>query len=95
MATLEHEGNVLGQLTYGHTTTLWRINLGWRRRRQRDQYGFVLDKERGYWARNDQVIDEDEQNPDPLSARVVRVIPYVEDRRNCLLLEPAGAFSDR
>lgn len=94
MATIDHAGNVLGQLTYGHTTTLWRINLGWRRRRQRDQYGFVLDKERGYWARNDQVVDEDEQNPDPLSARVARVIPYVEDRRNCLLLEPEGTFSD-
>jgi hypothetical protein len=65
----------VAQLTYGQATTLWRINLGWRRRKQKEQYGFVLDKERGYWARNEQVTDDD-QDPDPLSARTARVIPY-------------------
>ena len=74
-------------LTYGRAATLWRINIGWaRRRRESDQPGFVLDTERGYWARNDQIEDDPE---DPLSARTSRVIPYVEDRRNCLLVEPA------
>ena len=93
-ASLEREGSVIGHLTYGHTATLWRINLGWRRRRQRDQYGFVLDTERGYWARNEQVPDENDATPDALSARVQRVVPYVEDRRNCLLFEPVGNLSD-
>ena len=92
-ATLEQDGIVLGHLTYGHATTLWRINLGWRRRRQKEQYGFVLDTERGYWARNEQMADED-QDQDPFSARAARVIPYVEDRRNCLLFEPADSYSD-
>ncbi len=83
-ANVLREGMLLARLTYGHTATIWRINLGWRRRKDKQQYGFVLDVERGYWARNDQLDDDD----DPLSARTQRVIPYVEDYRNCLLFEP-------
>ncbi|HEX8729496.1 MAG TPA: helicase-related protein, partial [Ktedonobacterales bacterium] len=82
----------LARLIYGGAATLWRINLGWTRRRNRDQYGFTLDLERGYWASNDQLPVEDDTN-DPLSGSVARVIPYVEDRRNCLLFEPASALS--
>jgi very-short-patch-repair endonuclease len=80
----------IATLTYGHAATLWRINLGWTRRSNSQQYGFVLDVERGYWARNQQEVENDGQ--DPLSARTRRVIPYVEDRRNCLLLQSAKAF---
>ncbi|MBI3455019.1 MAG: DUF1998 domain-containing protein [Candidatus Rokubacteria bacterium] len=82
------DGEDLATLTYGPASTLWRINLGWRRRAQANQYGFVLDIERGYWQRNQQ--DPEDDDGDPLSARTKRVIPYVEDRRNCLLLQPAG-----
>ena len=85
------DGGELMRLTYGHTATLWRINLGWRRRRDKEIYGFILDTERGYWARNQQAIEEDPE--DPMSPRTERVIPFVEDRRNCLLLEPPGRLS--
>lgn len=74
-------------LTYGHAATLWRINYGWSRRKNKEQYGYVLDLERGYWAKNDQSVVEDD-TPDNLSPKIARVIPYVEDRRNCLLFEP-------
>ncbi len=77
------------ELTYGDTATLWRINLGWRRRARKEDLGFYLDTERGYWAKNQQ--DEDDSD-DPLSKSVKRVIPYVEDWRNCLLLEPTRAL---
>lgn len=73
-------------LTYGHAASLWRLNLGWTRRKNRQQLGFVLDLERGYWAPREDDIEDDEQ--DPMSPRTRRVIPYVEDRRNCLLIEP-------
>jgi ATP-dependent helicase YprA (DUF1998 family) len=86
-------GETAATLTYGHAATLWRLNLGWTRRTNRDQRGFVLDTERGYWARNQQDVEDDAQ--DPLSARTQRVIPYVEDRRNCLLLEPANRLDLR
>ncbi|MGQ9687091.1 MAG: Zn-binding domain-containing protein, partial [Thiobacillaceae bacterium] len=80
-------GDALFRLTYGDAATLWRINLGWSRRRDRAVQGFLLDVERGYWASNKDA--EEEENEDPLSPRTERVIPYVEDRRNALLIEPA------
>ncbi|MBN2002851.1 MAG: DEAD/DEAH box helicase [Anaerolineae bacterium] len=76
----------LFKLTYGDAATLWRINLGWRRRKNKAEYGFILDVENGYWASNQEAVENDPQ--DPLSPRTERVIPYVEDRRNCLLIEP-------
>ena len=65
-----------------------------RRRKNRDQLGFVLDTERGYWARNEQAALDDPD--DPMSQRAASAsIPYVEDRRNCLLLEPDRAARPR
>jgi ATP-dependent helicase YprA (DUF1998 family)/very-short-patch-repair endonuclease len=80
------DGKPLLDLAYGDTATLWRINVGWKRRARKDDTGFLLDTERGYWAKNQ--LDEGDAE-DPLSASVKRVIPYVEDWRNCLLVEPA------
>lgn len=80
----------IATLIYGDTTTIWRINFGWVRRANREQHGFVLDVERGYWARNEKEGEEDSQ--DPMSARTQRVIPYVEDRRNCLIYKPMTAM---
>ena len=92
VATVEAaDGTEIARLTYGHAATLWRINLGWRRRRDKEVYGFVLDVERGYWARNQQAVEDDPE--DPLSPRTERVIPFVEDHRNCLLIEPGQRLS--
>jgi ATP-dependent helicase YprA (DUF1998 family)/very-short-patch-repair endonuclease len=86
-AEVSHAGNIIGKLTYGHSATLWRINLGWRRRANPQQHGFILDIERGYWARkeDDQTAAEAD---DPISPRTMRVVPFVEDHKNCLLFEP-------
>lgn len=75
----------LASLTYASAATIWRINLGWRRRSNPSQLGFVLDIERGYWAKQSEEVDEPD---DPMSPRTKRVIPYVEDTKNCLLFEP-------
>ena len=82
----DSDGNDLATLTYADTATLWRINMGWTRRENKEQYGFVLDVERGIWGTNSQLEDEDPK--DPMSDRWQRVIPYVEDRRNALIFEP-------
>jgi ATP-dependent helicase YprA (DUF1998 family) len=76
------------RLTYGDTATIWRINLGWRRRKDKHKVGFVLDLHHGRW----EAEPEAEPNPDDPneSATSRRVIPYVEDTRNCLLYEPAA-----
>lgn len=78
----------LFKLTYGDTATIWRINLGWRRRANKDRMGFVLDMEKGFWQRSDQLPDEDDP-ADPMGTKTARVIPFVEDRRNCLIIEPS------
>jgi very-short-patch-repair endonuclease len=83
-ATVSAAEGEIARLTYGDAARLWRINLGWRRRARREELGFMLDVERGYWARNQQELDESE---DPMSKRIRRVVPFVEDHRNCLLLE--------
>lgn len=87
----ERAGEHAAHLAYGHAATIWRINLRWRRRGAED--GFILDLERGYWGtRPGATPDEDE--PDPLSARQQRVVPFVEDTRNCLMLTPEGLPGD-
>lgn len=81
----------VASLNFGSAATLWRINLGWRRRKDKDQNGFILDIERGYWQRHEADLDKD---GDPVSARTERVIPYVEDRKNCLVLNFSAALSE-
>ena len=85
-ATVAHDGAPIAKLSYGNAATLWRMNMGWSRRANPNQLGFVLDLERGYWAKNDQEAIEDQD--DPMSQAKARVIPYVEDRRNALLYQP-------
>jgi len=77
-AVIRNGDQTLAKLTYSPTATLWRMNLGWTRRKNKQVYGFVLDIERGYWGRNEQIEDDPEE---PMSARTRRVIPYVEDSR--------------
>jgi len=79
-------GDTLATLTYGHSATVWRMNLGWRRRQNKNELGYNLDIDRGHWEKKP---DDDDTRDDPKAARVQRVIPYVEDHRNCLLIEPA------
>lgn len=81
------QGNtVLARLYYGHSADVWRINLGWTRRKNKAQIGFLLDVERGTWARNEFVEEEDHND---LGPRREVVVPFVADRKNCLLFEPA------
>ena len=90
---IENNGKVIGKLLYGQSATLWRINLGWRRRKEKTQFGFILDTERGYWATND-TAHPDEDKADNMSSCTVRVIPYVEDYKNCLLFEPSDTMDE-
>jgi ATP-dependent helicase YprA (DUF1998 family)/very-short-patch-repair endonuclease len=90
-ATAQCDDEIVARLDYGSAATIWRINLGWRRRKNKQLFGFLLDTERGYWAANDATPDDDKE--DPMSPRAMRVIPFVEDRRNCLLIDPVGNLS--
>lgn len=81
------EGHLVMRLSYGDATSLYRINLGWARQRGEQPPGFLLDLERGYWARNP--VDLDDAG-DAITGRQMRVVPYVTDTKNALVmrLEP-------
>jgi ribosomal protein L37AE/L43A len=79
----DREGQVVAELGYGPTATITRVNVGWARRKDRNQYGFLLDMERGQWVPRP---DEDAlSDDDPLSGRQKSVVPFVDDRRNVLI----------
>lgn len=85
-------GLPLASLQYGEAATLWRINLGWRnRKKEENTEGFQLDVERGYWTSRP---PEDADPEDPATTRQVRVIPYVEDHRNALVVTPSRLLDE-
>jgi len=77
------DGNLVMRLSYGDATSLYRINLGWANQRGEQPPGFLLDLERGYWARNP--VDQEDVG-DAVSGRQMRVVPYVIDTKNALVM---------
>ncbi len=90
-SVLKHGNTVLAKLEYGEAANIWRINLGWSRRQKPNEMGFWLDLEKRQWSRSS--LDPDEE-PQDQQARLMRVIPYVQDRRNSLLFEPQVPLDD-
>ena len=82
-------------MEFGATATVWRINIGLRNRKNQNETGFFIDVENGRWIRSTQQKEEEEPDrDDELTAnRTQRVIPFVEDRRNCLLFKPSAHMS--
>ena len=81
----EQVGNIDLLLDYGQSSTVWRINLGWRRRQ--DGVGFYIDPITGYWKKSEQ---EAEKDPNEYKERIV---PYVKDNRNILIMRWDGNLS--
>ncbi len=84
-------GTLALKLSYGDATDLFRINLGWSSQSGKQPAGFNLDLERGYWARNP--ADDEDRDDATAQPRVQRVVPYVRDTKNALVLrfEPPRA----
>ena len=82
------------RLSYGDATDLYRINLGWSSQRGNQPPGFNLDLERGYWSRNQ--ADDEDQDDATAQARIQRVVPYVRDTKNALIMrfEPPRAVAE-
>lgn len=89
LAEVKDGTEVLASLYYGQGATIWRINKGRKRRNNQEKWGFMLDIERGYWVPEPDQKSENIEDQDPISQMQQKVIPYVEDRRNCLLFKPA------
>lgn len=85
--TLRADGLPEIKATYAPAATIWRINLGWRRRTEDSLYGFWLDTVNGRWSSNDDPYGTgDADDFDEQSQRNRRVIPYVDDNQNALLM---------
>lgn len=81
-STITTDSQELGTMTYGDTALIRRMNVGLRRRRDKDVRGHVLDTVEGRWCREADLA----KNVHGEAPRYQRVIPYVEDHRNALLL---------
>ena len=78
-------------LSYGDATDLYRVNLGWTHQGGNQPPGFNLDLERGYWSRNQ--ADAEDRDDAIAEGRIARVVPFVRDTRNALVMrfEPPRA----
>ena len=69
--TFTEGGECLLSASYGPAATVWRINLGWRRRKNKSIFGFNIDVASGEWSRDEQAPEEameDAPTANPCSA---------------------------
>ena len=91
---LQENDERLLEFRYGPTSTLWRINLGWRRREQKSIYGFSVDANTGEWTKDSQAPTDAEDDGVREGKTIERIAPFVEDTRNVLVLRPKTSLSD-
>jgi Lhr-like helicase len=78
--------DLLATLTYGDTATIRRMNVGLTRRKEPALQGYYIEPDTGRWLKrpgDDTVTESDGLET---ARRPQLVVPYVEDRRNALLL---------
>ena len=79
-------GRPLLTLSYGAATQISRINLGRRLRKEPGNIGFPIHPVKGLWGKESDLLaggdDEDSESEDGY----VKITPYVQDRKNAMLL---------
>jgi superfamily II DNA/RNA helicase len=79
----------VAKLTYSQSASLWRINRGWTRRKDKKQLGFYINPLSGQWSKEEpdgEENDHDEAQDNKTASQ--RIVPFVEDRRNILIVTP-------
>ena len=95
-AEVKYGKDVLAELTYAPAARLWRINRGWRRRKDKEQLGFYINPITGTWSKQDEPGGDDDGANDEGQLDNVpnqRIVPFVEDHRNLLILAPQDELS--
>lgn len=83
------EGGPLLELQYGPTATIWRMNYGWRRRKEKSVRGFMMNPVTGHWVGGvDEAGEDGGDDAPPDKTPPQRIVPFVEDRRNILVVRP-------
>ena len=88
----ELDGTTLATVHYGPATTVWRMNLGWKRRKEKSIYGFNIDPNTGIWSKDSQAPEDDDSAD--TGQTVQRIVPFVEDRRNILVFHPGEMLEE-
>jgi hypothetical protein len=85
-----------GALIYAPGATLWRLNYGWKRRKDKKSKGFYIDPLTGRWGKGEDNDNdsEDDDIADIDKNTAQRIVPYVEDYKNILLFKPAETQTD-
>lgn len=87
-------------LTYSTAASLWRINRGWRRRKNKNQLGFYINPLTGQWSKQEEPDDGDggsgNQDDEPEDKKIApqRIVPFVEDHRNILIVKPPRPLAE-
>ena len=85
---IEENDEPLLELRYAPSTTLWRINLGWHRRKEKSIYGFSIETNTGEWSKDPQASTDTEDDLVQKNRAIQRITPFVKDTRNVLVLRP-------
>ena len=83
------DGEILGDMTYGQSAQVCRINHGWRS--QGDRGGFTLDSQTGQWRQQSNAVSDDDYEADEpdMPQPIDGVKPFVQDTRDILLIKPS------
>ncbi|MGH1506992.1 DEAD/DEAH box helicase [Ralstonia solanacearum] len=88
-AVVTGEEGPLLELQYGPAATIWRMNYGWRRRKEKSVLGFLINPVTGHWMGGENESGNgDEEDAPPDRTPPQRIVPFVEDRRNILVVKP-------
>lgn len=88
-SVVSDEQGPLLELQYGAAATIWRMNYGWKRRKDKKVLGFLINPVTGHWVGGENEAGEengDDAPPDKTPPQ--RIVPFVEDRRNILVVMP-------
>ena len=86
----DDEGEICA-LRYGAGANITRINKGLRRRKDANVFGFLINPRTGWWESEDRATNA--SAPDRLPPQ--RVVPYVQDHKNALLLQPGDSWGEK
>ena len=87
----KQNGETLAKLTYAPAASVQRVNLGWRYRKNQKTKGFLINPLTGYWDKSGpDSVEQEETAADKEESKgfTQTIVPFVEDKRNILLVEP-------
>ncbi|GHT97689.1 RNA helicase [Spirochaetia bacterium] len=90
-----YNGEYFASLIYAPAATLWRLNYGWKRRKDKKSKGFYIDPLSGRWGKGEDSEESDDDDTGDIDKNTAqRIVPYVEDYKNILLFKPAETQTD-